>query len=633
VCSGKWIGISDEKACTTKPKSAPSSRILVRCRALIMKRKSKTFIVESHIMKDFSKAIEKVNRRCGLDLDLRVLHAWKEQIRNFEMVVMGMYNAGKSTLLNLLLDLDLENGLPTGIRPTTNKLWKIRYTSRPQLKAMRFDSSEPQFVIVKELSSILEDLESKYSANEIASIDYYELGLPSEWLRRTGWAIWDTPGKDDLDGLLNEDHFGRVLESAEGAVVVTNYDQYKSCSEYLLQLKSKQIECVVIALTNSAARTPDEFTAAADRHLEQVTGYLRGFFPSARFDFAIDSKDPSGSVDRMQNRWLKSLWKVAESIEEIEEALIMQKAWRSLEPVVSAATDKLELHLSKLRGELSDMKRQVQTLEAKMELPISYDDLEVLDRKMGSDLDGRIRAKAENLRSKASEAIQSAKEANEPSAAEIGYRILTFGWGGRSESEINLDFANDLYARLQKLATRFIEDSVWQYLIPKVEKWVVDTASLAAGKYLEIMQTKHWDSHEMQLRNCPIGPIYDYVWREFERLNLAKMIWKPDLRNNEASQDSLLNQIQKVAEAIFHETIRHLVQTMSAEVRAHHGRLRMRVCKSLRNTIAKQTMVIAETEESISKIADEMNILNQLKSQLKSALDRHQQTINKQHHS
>jgi hypothetical protein len=371
-----------------------------------MKRRSKAFTAESFIMSSFSKAIEKVNRQCGLDLDLRDLYDWKEQIRNFEMVVMGMYNAGKSTLLNLLLDLD--NALPTGIRPTTNKLWKIYYSSRPQLKAMRFNSSKAEFVIVKKLSPLLEDLESKYSTNEFALIDYYELGLPSEWLRRTGWAIWDTPGKDDLDGLLNEDHFGRVLESAKGAMVVTNYDQYKSCSEYLLQLKSKQIECVVIALTNSAARTPDEFTAAADRHLEQVTGYLRGFFPSARFDFAIDSKDPSGSKDRMQNRWLKSLWRIAAGIEQIEESLILLRAWKSLEPAVSAATQQLDLRISRLREEATLMAHQIAEMQAKVKLPIASEALRKLDTKIATELKERIRSKSENIGKEMAEEMQAA---------------------------------------------------------------------------------------------------------------------------------------------------------------------------------------------------------------------------------
>lgn len=592
------------------------------------KRRSKAFIAERDELKKFSMVIDKIVDENSLNLESLDVHAWKKQIRKFELVVMGMYNAGKSTLLNLLLNLDPDNGLPTGHRPTTNKLWKISYSSRPQLKAMRFDRSKADFVIVKKLTSILDDLESKYSARKIASIDYYELGLPSEWLKRTGWTIWDTPGKDDLGGLLDEYHFERVLQAAEGAFVVTNYDQHRSCSEYLLQLKSSHIECVVICLTNSAARSPDEFTAAADRHLNQVTDYLRDHFPAARFHFAIDSKDPSGSLDRMQNRWLETLWSVTAAIEEVEESLILLRAWRSLEAVVAMVEERLILRISHLQEEAALLATEVARLTNLTELPISSPSLRSLNKEITADLKDRIGMKSANLRREVEEILQAAKEAQEPGLPEKAWGLLSFGYGGRSEDEIDRNFMEDLRSRLLDLGNTFIWEKVWEYIVPHVEQAGTYLANQEAENYLRYVGTKHRFSYCANLKSAAIDKLYEFAITGFALIE--KDFSKPGFRKDQKLKSEFLNLVEGTVKEIFYEAIQYAVRLMVEDIRNHYENLRDRACVSLQKKIEEHTTSIAEIESRVLHLSVERNHLHQLSNQLKIAVKRHQHSIHTQ---
>jgi GTPase SAR1 family protein len=591
-----------------------------------MKKRSTEFIKQTHQLAEYCTAIQSINQKHSLRLNENSLFTWQQQIRHFELVVMGKYNAGKSTLLNLLLGLDLDDGLPTGFRPTTSKLWKISYSSKPKLKAMRFDVSEPKFVITRTLVKILDQLESGYSEQEIAEIDYYELGLPSELLKNTGWAIWDTPGKDDLGGLLNETHYERALQLAEGAVVVTNYDQFKSCSDYLLQLKEKQIECTVIALTNSAAMSPEDFMEQAETKLGQITGYLKDFFPAARYDFAIDCKDPSGASDPSRNRWLGPLQRIVEAVEKIEEPLILLRAWRSMEPFLRDVKVHLEQKIAAAESRKKRAEKTIADLQNFLQLPVTTSlEKEIADATQRQ-LDDRIQSKSQKLKEQVLSEMYATIEAVTPNFLEHGFSVITLGWGGRSASEIDSDLHHAFQDRMMHFGSQFIEAKVLNYLIPIVKQNASVEADSAVSNYAKKIPFKNTVTYEgymledHEIKAASVDAIYQFAVEKYSVL--AAISSRSNFRNDANHQQEYAEESRKVCRSIFKKSIKiiagnvaaHLIQSMDSYQHELTKRANRRI-QRLNKTIYAMNESIGSWQKDWQKMNFYQNYLEHHRSQ------------------
>lgn len=134
----------------------------------------------------------------------------------FNLLVVGRFSRGKSTLMNALLGGDL---LPTGIVPLTSVITTVRYGSRKQA-VLRFNGRGlPREVPLTELA---EYVTQQSNPGNVKNLAYAEIQLPVEILRR-GFFFVDSPG---LGSSIAENSrtTEQFLPEADAFVLVTSYD-------------------------------------------------------------------------------------------------------------------------------------------------------------------------------------------------------------------------------------------------------------------------------------------------------------------------------------------------------------------------------------------------------------------------
>ncbi len=201
---------------------------------------------------------------CPTDLIQRL----KEQLDDFDIVVIGQYNAGKSTFLNALLGFEKGKGLPVGSLPTTRYLWRIRPGDEFLLAAKTWNEevlwSRPALL---DPDSRKIDLTAEEREN---SGDYLEVTVSSQWLRGLQCNVWDTPGMDDPSGLLDYDALDSLLERSEAAILLTTYDEHGLLDDKIERLTKHDISEILVVITNASRKDPEQFETSRRRYEREV---------------------------------------------------------------------------------------------------------------------------------------------------------------------------------------------------------------------------------------------------------------------------------------------------------------------------------------------------------------------------
>lgn len=134
----------------------------------------------------------------------------------FNLLVVGRFSRGKSTLMNAVLD---DDHLPTGIIPLTSVITTVRYGSRKQAVLHFTDSGLSREVPLSQLANYVTQKENPGNVKKLA---YAEIELPVEILRR-GFFFIDTPGLGSpiVENTLTTERF---LPQADAFVLVTSYE-------------------------------------------------------------------------------------------------------------------------------------------------------------------------------------------------------------------------------------------------------------------------------------------------------------------------------------------------------------------------------------------------------------------------
>jgi small GTP-binding protein len=159
----------------------------------------------------------------------------------FNLLVVGRFSRGKSTLMNALLGGD---HLPTGIVPLTSVITTVRYGSRKQVVLTFNDRSLRREV---PLSQLAEYVTQQSNPGNVKNVAYAEIELPVEILRR-GFFFVDSPG---LGSSITENTqtTERFLPQADAFVLVTSYESPLSEEEdrilHRIRLTNKRLFIVV----------------------------------------------------------------------------------------------------------------------------------------------------------------------------------------------------------------------------------------------------------------------------------------------------------------------------------------------------------------------------------------------------
>jgi GTPase Era involved in 16S rRNA processing len=134
----------------------------------------------------------------------------------FNLLVVGRFSRGKSTLMNAMLGGDY---LPTGIVPLTSVITTVRYGSRKQVVLHFIDSGINREVPLSSLSEYVTQKENPGNKKKIA---YAELQFPIELLRR-GLFFVDSPGLGSAIS-QNTQTTETFFPQADAFVLVTSFE-------------------------------------------------------------------------------------------------------------------------------------------------------------------------------------------------------------------------------------------------------------------------------------------------------------------------------------------------------------------------------------------------------------------------
>lgn len=139
----------------------------------------------------------------------------------FNLVVVGDFKRGKSTLINALLGEDIA---PTSVTPETVTINKISFSETPRAEAILKNGRRTQLDLAELKREEIEKLEKEFPAQ----IDYVDLKVNNEILKDV--SIIDTPGVGDLMKRF-DDQVADYLVNADALVYVISAQAPLSLSE------------------------------------------------------------------------------------------------------------------------------------------------------------------------------------------------------------------------------------------------------------------------------------------------------------------------------------------------------------------------------------------------------------------
>lgn len=218
--------------------------------------------------------------RSAIEGDLRKLFSRLAEDR-FNLVVVGRFNRGKTSLMNALLGTDR---LPTGILPLTSVITTVVYGSAERV-IVRFEGSGLDSEVP--LSALQDYITQQRNPGNVRRVQVAEVQLPQELLRR-GFHFIDTPG---LGSHITEntDTTERFLPEADAFLVVTSYESPLSEEELaVLRSASASFRRVILVLNKHDTVNADD-RASVLRYVQEQLRKLFG--ESCPIVFSVSARD------------------------------------------------------------------------------------------------------------------------------------------------------------------------------------------------------------------------------------------------------------------------------------------------------------------------------------------------------
>jgi small GTP-binding protein len=185
----------------------------------------------------------------------------------FNLLVVGRFSRGKSTLMNALLGGDL---LPTGIVPLTSVITTVRYGSRKQV-VLHFNGRSMNREVP--LAQLAEYVTQQSNPGNVKDLAYAEIELPVEILRR-GFFFVDSPGLGSSIA-ENTQTTERFLPEADAFVLVTSYDSPLSEEEdrilHRIRITNKRLFVVLNKQDTVSAEDRQEALAFVAERLKRFS--------------------------------------------------------------------------------------------------------------------------------------------------------------------------------------------------------------------------------------------------------------------------------------------------------------------------------------------------------------------------
>jgi len=185
----------------------------------------------------------------------------------FNLVVVGRFSRGKSSLMNALLDTER---LPIGIVPVTSVITTVSYGSKERA-SVEFEGS--QWPLEVTMGSLADYVTQQGNPGNRRRVALARIELPAELLRR-GFHFVDTPGLGSAI-LENSKTTERFIPQADAFMLVTSFDSPLSHEELQTLRRVASSPTRIFLVVNK-----QDVVSAAERAeaLAHVEGQLRQVF-------------------------------------------------------------------------------------------------------------------------------------------------------------------------------------------------------------------------------------------------------------------------------------------------------------------------------------------------------------------
>jgi small GTP-binding protein len=226
--------------------------------------------------------------KCARDLFARLAED------RFNLVLVGRFSRGKSTLTNAILATDR---LPTGIVPLTSVITSVAYGSRERVVLKFRDSMLSTEIPIAALPHYVTQQGNPGNAKRIEAA---EVQLPAELLRR-GFYFVDTPGLGSAIE-ANTRTTESFLSEADAFLLVTSYESPLSDDEMrFFRAAAASARRIFVALNKQDVVSQDERTRALSFVREQLRAFLGESAPPV---FSVSAREglaakQSGDANRL----------------------------------------------------------------------------------------------------------------------------------------------------------------------------------------------------------------------------------------------------------------------------------------------------------------------------------------------
>ncbi len=225
--------------------------------------------------------------------------ALAEQLERKELnvLVVGQFKRGKSTVVNALLDEDL---MPTGALPLTGVATAVRYGANPTI-TVRLSSGDQRTVTPEEFALYVSERTNPKNALGVVSVDVVR---PAPALR--GVALFDTPGVGSIFR-HNTATARAILPRADAAILVVGPEPPVGAEElsYASDVAQSSVRLFVIFnKADTAGAALDELLAFTRQAIEEVSPGAQLFPMSATLAREMQR---SGATDPHFETFLQTL--------------------------------------------------------------------------------------------------------------------------------------------------------------------------------------------------------------------------------------------------------------------------------------------------------------------------------------
>jgi len=272
------------------------------------------------------------------------------------LVVVGEFKRGKSTLINALLERDL---LPTGVVPLTSIITLVRYGKQERLLVRFLDGSESEHPL-HELTSFVTEAENP--GNE-RSVEIAIVELPDSLLEH-GLQLVDTPGIGSVH-VHNTETARRFFPQIDAAMIVLTAEQPLSGDErQLLAELAERTPRLFYVVNKVDVLEPGEQEIALEFIRSRLTGAEADGDPEL---FAVSARRATGieSLRARLERFVASAERYTTMLESV--AVLAGSFAGEAAQAARFEAHALELPLEELESRLVSFEESLATLEAARE--------------------------------------------------------------------------------------------------------------------------------------------------------------------------------------------------------------------------------------------------------------------------